>query len=280
MKVRVLGALEAEVGGKSIVPTARKPRQILALLALYPGRVVPVSTLMEELWGTDLPQSALTTLQTYVLQLRRMIAAAVGPEPAGAAKKNLATRYGGYSLQIPSEAVDVHTYERLAAEGRQAFDQGEDERAARCLREALDLWDGPALVDVRVGPILDIEVMRLEESRLVARERRIDAELRLGRHVELIAELIDLIARHPQNEGLHSQAMVALYRSGRRASALDVYRRLRQRLITELGVEPSPQLQRMHQAMLAVDPRLDVVAGPRRTSTFDLYGAVHGANAG
>jgi SARP family transcriptional regulator, regulator of embCAB operon len=278
MKVRVLGALEAEVDGKSIVPTARKPRQILALLALYSGPVVPVSTLMEELWGTDLPQSALTTLQTYILQLRRMIANAMGPELAGSAKKILATRYGGYSLQIPNDAVDVYTYERMVAEGRQAFDRGEDERAAQCLRKALDLWEGPALVDVRVGPILGLEVMRLEESRLVARERRIDAELRLGRHIELIAELTDLIARHPQNEGLHSQAMVAFYRSGRRASALDVYRRLRQRLITELGVEPSPQLQRMHQAMLAVDPRLDVVAGPRRTSTFDLYTTGRGAS--
>lgn len=279
MKVRVLGALDAEVNGMSIVPTARKPRQILALLALYPGRVVPVPTLMEEIWGTELPQSSLTTLQTYILQLRRMLAAAMGPQHAGAAKKVLATRYGGYSLQIPPGAVDVHAYERLVAEGRQAFDQGEDLRAAQALRKALDLWEGPALVDVRVGPILDIEVMRLEESRLVARERRIDAELRLGRHVELIAELTDLIARHPQNEGLHSQAMVALYRSGRQASALDVYRRLRQRLITELGVEPSPQLQRMHQAMLAVDPRLDVVAGPRRTSTFDLYAAARGVGA-
>ncbi|WP_089107671.1 AfsR/SARP family transcriptional regulator [Streptomyces hyaluromycini] len=273
MKVRILGALGAEINGKSIVPTARKPRQILASLALYPGRVVPVPTLMEEIWGTKLPQSSLTTLQTYILQLRRLIADALGPEDASSVKKVLATRYDGYSLHIPPEDVDVYTYERLVAEGRHAFDQGEDQRAAQCLRKALDLWEGSALVDVRVGPILQIEVMRLEESRLVAQERRIDAELRLGRHVELIAELTDLIARHPRNEGLHSQAMVAFYRSGRQASALDVYRGLRQRLITELGVEPSPQLQRLHQAMLAVDPRLDVIAGPRRTSTFDLYAA-------
>ncbi|MEV7415210.1 AfsR/SARP family transcriptional regulator [Streptomyces sp. NPDC089919] len=273
MKIKVLGPLNAEVNGISIVPTAGKPRQILALLALYPGRVVPVPTLMEEIWGTDLPQSALTTLQTYILQLRRRLGTAMGPDVPGSAKDVLATRYGGYMLQIPNEAVDVHAYERLVAEGQQAFEDGEDGHAAKCLREALDLWEGPALVDVRVGPILDIEVMRLEESRLVARERRIDADLRLGRHVELIAELTDMIARHPQHEGLHSQAMVALYRSGRQASALDVYRRLRQRLIDELGVEPSPQLQRLHQAMLAVDPRLDVVAGPRRSSTFDLYTA-------
>jgi DNA-binding SARP family transcriptional activator len=228
---------------------------------------------MEEIWGVDLPASALTTLQTYILQLRRRLGTAMGPDAPGTAKDVLVTRYGGYLLQIPAESVDVYRYERLVAEGRQAFEDGEDERSARLLREALQLWDGPALVDVRVGPVLEIEVMRLDQSRLVAQERRIDADLRLGRQVELIAELTDLIARHPQHEGLHSQAMLALYRSGRQAAALDVYRRLRQRLIDELGVEPSPQLQRMHQAMLAVDPRLDVLSGPRRTSTFDLYAA-------
>jgi DNA-binding SARP family transcriptional activator len=273
MKIKVLGPLDAEVNGLSIVPTAGKPRQILALLALYPGRVVPVPTLMEEIWGSGLPQSSLTTLQTYILQLRRLLGTAMGPDVPGSAKDVLATRYGGYLLQIPPESVDVYVYERLVAEGRQAFEAGEDELAASRLREALALWEGPALVDVRVGQVLDIEVMRLEESRLVTRERRIDADLRLGRHAELIAELADLVARHPQHEGLHSQAMVALYRSGRQTSALDVYRRLRQRLIDELGVEPAPQLQRMHQAMLAVDPRLDVAAGRQRTSTFDFYAA-------
>ncbi|MET7364187.1 AfsR/SARP family transcriptional regulator, partial [Streptomyces sp. NPDC005562] len=101
----------------------------------------------------------------------------------------------------------------------------------------------------------------------------IDADLRLGRHAGLIAELTELTARYPQHEGLHSQAMVALYRSGRQASALEIYRRLRIRMIEGLGVEPSPQVQRLHQAMLAVDPQLDVVAGPRRGSTFDLYAA-------
>ncbi|MFJ9343292.1 BTAD domain-containing putative transcriptional regulator [Streptomyces sp. NPDC101733] len=273
MKIQVLGPLSAEVNGGSIVPTAGKPRQILALLALYPGRVMPVQTLMEEIWGTGLPQSALTTLQTYILQLRRRLGTAMGPGVPGNAKDVLATRHGGYLLQIPSDAVDVHTYDTLVAGGQHAYEIGDDERAASLLRKGLALWNGPALVDVRVGPILEIEVMRLEESRLVTVERRIDADLRLGRHVEVIAELAELIARHPQHEGLHSQAMVALYRSGRQATALDVYRRLRTGLVEDLGVEPSPQLQRLHQAMLAVDPALDVVAGPRRGSTFDLYAA-------
>ncbi|MFC9297018.1 BTAD domain-containing putative transcriptional regulator [Streptomyces sp. NPDC057011] len=270
MKIQVLGPLSAEVNGGSIVPTARKPRQILALLALYPGRVMPVPTLMEEIWGTALPQSALTTLQTYILQLRRRLGTALGPG-AGGVKDVLVTRHGGYLLQIEPESVDVHEYESLVARGQSDFEQGDDESAAATLRAALALWQGPALVDVRAGPILEIEVMRLEESRLVAVERRIDVDLRLGRHTELLAELTELIARHPQHEGLHSQAMVALYRSGRQATALDVYRRLRGRLIEDLGVEPSPQLQRLHQAMLTVDPALDVQAGPKRGSTFDLY---------
>ncbi|MBT2479887.1 AfsR/SARP family transcriptional regulator [Streptomyces sp. ISL-94] len=273
MRIQVLGPLSAEVNGGSIVPTAGKPRQVLSLLSLYPGRVIPVPTLMEEIWGTQPPQSALTTLQTYILQLRRRLGTAMGPDAPGCAKDVLATRHGGYLLQVPEGSVDVYDYERLAREGQSAFESGDDQVCAARLRAALDLWRGPALVDVRVGPILDIEVMRLEESRLVTVERRIDADLRLGRHSELIAELTELTARHPQHEGLHSQVMVALYRSGRQATALDVYRRLRARLIEDLGVEPSPQLQRLHQAMLAVDPQLDVLAGPRRTSTFDLFAA-------
>ncbi|MFJ7589426.1 BTAD domain-containing putative transcriptional regulator [Streptomyces sp. NPDC097617] len=271
MKIQVLGPLSAEVNGGSIVPTARKPRQLLALLALHPGRVLPIPTLMEEIWGTAPPQSALTTLQTYILQLRRRLGTAMGPDGPDGVKDVLATRHGGYLLHIPPEAVDVHTYESLAARGHGDYGRGDDHNAAATLRAALALWQGPALVDVRAGPVLEIEVLRLHESRLGTVERRIDADLRLGRHTELLAELAELIARHPQHEGLHSQAMVALYRSGRQAKALDVYRRLRGRLVEDLGVEPSPQLQRLHRAMLTVDPALDVQAGPRRGSTFDLY---------
>ncbi|MER7488861.1 AfsR/SARP family transcriptional regulator [Streptomyces sp. NPDC126497] len=273
MKIQVLGTLCAEVNEKSIVPTAAKPRQILSLLALSPGRVVPVPTLMEELWGTKPPQSALATLQTYILQLRRRLGSAMGPDSPGTVKEVLTTRHGGYALETPPESVDVHAYERMVAEGRSAFDAGDDAVAADRFRQALALWQGPALVDVRTGPVLKIEVMRLEESRLGTVERRIDADLRLGRHTELLPELAQLTARHPQHEGLHSQAMLALYRSGRQASALDVYHRLRLRLVEGLGVEPSPRLQRLYQAMLVVDPQLDVVAGPRRGSTFDLYAA-------
>ncbi|MCB5912411.1 AfsR/SARP family transcriptional regulator [Streptomyces pinistramenti] len=273
MKIQVLGPLSAHVDGNSIVPSAGKPRQILALLALHPGQVIPVPTLMGEIWGPTPPPSALTTLQTYILQLRRRLSAGMGPDAPRGAKDVLATRHGGYLLQVAPGCVDVHHYEQAAACGQAAFGEGDSERAARHLRTALALFPGPALVDVRVGPVLQTEVLRLEESRLCTVERRIDADLRLGRHAGLLAELTHLTACHPSHEGLHSQAMVALYRSGRQAAALAAYRRLRRRLIEELGVEPSPQLQRLHQAMLAVDPRLGIVAGDRPTSTFDLYAA-------
>ncbi len=263
MEIKVLGPLSAQLSGESIVPTAGKPRQILALLALHQNSIIPVPTLMEEIWGAELPRSALTTLQTYILQLRRQIGGALGPHSPLAAKDILATRHGGYLLQLPPDALDVHVYEQLVTQGRTAFDAGDWERSSKLLRQALDLWRGSALVDVRVGPVLEIETMWLQESRLGALELRIDADLRMGRHAELLTELTALVARHPLNEGLHSQAMLALYRCGRQAQALDVFRRLRGRLVEELGLEPSAQLQRMHQAMLCADPALEVRAAER-----------------
>ncbi|GAA1374936.1 hypothetical protein GCM10009612_71010 [Streptomyces beijiangensis] len=273
VQIKVLGPLSAEVNGTSIVPTAGKPRQILSLMALYPGRVMPVPMLMEELWDTAPPASALTTLQTYILQLRRKLGTAMGPGSPAGVRDVLATRHGGYLLQIDDDCVDVHQYEKLLREGSTAFETGDNEVSAARFRAALALWNGAPLVDVKAGPVLDLEIRRLQESRLVAVERRIDADLRLGRHGELTAELADLTVRHPYHEGLHAQAMLALYRSGRQAAALETYRRLQRGLVEELGVESSPRLQRMHQAMLAVDARLDVLSGPRNTSTFDLFAA-------
>jgi DNA-binding SARP family transcriptional activator len=275
VKVRILGPLHAETGGVPVVPTAAKTRQILALLALHPGQPVPVTTLLEEMWGRTPPRSAHTTLQTYILRLRRMLAAALGgPDGPARAREVLATGHGGYLLHIAEEDVDALAYQRMAQAGHAAFADGDSELAARLLRGALALWRGPALVDVRAGAALRIQAARLEESRLLATERRVDAELRLGRHSELLAELVELTQRHPTNERLHAQAMVAFYRSGRRSSALELYRGLRRRLIEELGLEPSVQLRRLHQAVLSTDPRLDAAAqGGRPTPAFDLYAA-------
>ncbi|AZQ74563.1 MULTISPECIES: AfsR/SARP family transcriptional regulator [Streptomyces] len=262
MEISLLGPLTAEVRGASVVPTAAKPRQILALLGIHANRVLPVRTLMEEIWGAEPPHSALATLHTYILQLRRRLTTAMGPDTTVGAKGVLVTQYGGYRWEAPPGAVDVTRYEALVAAGRAASEASRHEVASGCFREALALWRGPALVDVRIGPVLRIEVARLEESRLGVLERCLEADLRLGRHVELLSELVELIGHHPLHEGLHAQCMTALYRAGRPWQALDVYQALRRRLVEELGLEPSPRLRRLHQAVLAADPALDEREAP------------------
>jgi DNA-binding SARP family transcriptional activator len=272
MDIKILGPLHAEVNGCSIVPTAAKPRQILALLSVYANQVMPVPTLMEELWGADMPRSALTTLQTYILQLRRLLGAAYRADPLHDPKEVLATRHGGYLLEIQPGAVDVHEYDRLAAAGRAATERGDDASAAALYRQALALWRGPALVDVKIGPLLEIEVVRLEESRLGVLEGRIEADLRLGRHSDLLSELTALTTRHPLHEGLHAQCMVAFYRSGRQSKSLEVYQELRRSLVNELGLDPSGQLQRLHQAILSRDPALEQCA-PGTRAIMELFAA-------
>jgi DNA-binding SARP family transcriptional activator len=272
MEIRMLGPLSARTEQAPFAPTAGKPRQILAMLAMCPNQVVPVGTLMEELWGTRVTRGAQATLQTYIVQLRRLLAAALGDE-ARDPKEILVTRQGGYLLQVPRSAVDVQVFEDLAVQGRAAFGRGEDERAAELLSRAVRMWRGPALVDVPRGAVLEIEAMRLAESRLGTLELRIDADLRLGLEAELLTELTALTAHHPLHEGLHSQAMVALYRCGRQAQATDVYRALRVRLVGELGVEPSARMQRLHQAVLRADPALDAPSGHGPRSTYHLFAA-------
>uniref|UniRef100_UPI0006E2933D AfsR/SARP family transcriptional regulator n=1 Tax=Streptomyces atriruber TaxID=545121 RepID=UPI0006E2933D len=257
MDIEVLGALAVRENGLSITPTAPKPRQVLALLALHADRMVPVSALTEELWGAAPPRSARTTLQTYVLQLRELIAAALAREavPDGAggprsAKDVLVTMPGGYLLCGGGGASDVRTFERLAGAGYRAMDAGDCAGAARQLREALALWSGTAFADVQAGPQLQMEIKRLDESRLCALDRRIEADLRLGRHRELLAELTVLVNGYRTHESLHAQYMLALHRSGRRGEALDAYQRLRTTLVRELGLEPSARLRRLQRSIL------------------------------
>ena len=266
MQITVLGPLGAEIDGQSIVPAAAKPRQLLALLALHRNRAVPVAVLMEEIWGPDLPRSAVTTLQTYVLQLRRRIDGAMGPGAAGTAKDVLATSHGGYRLRVPEGGLDASVYEELAAQGRAAYEAGKIDRASTLLGRALAMWSGPALVDVRVGTVLEVERVRLAESRLGVLELRIEANLRLGQHRAVLAELPLPLAQHPLHEGLHALAMLAYYRSGRQADALRVYHDLRTRLTHELGLEPCARLQRMQHAVLTADPALDVRPDGRRVA--------------
>ncbi|MFB7589171.1 BTAD domain-containing putative transcriptional regulator [Streptomyces sp. NPDC056169] len=256
MDIKVLGSFEASENGVALLPTAGKPRQILALLALQAGQIVPVPTLMEELWDMEPPRSAQTTLQTYILQLRKRIEAALPPEGPRRAKDVLATRYGGYLLDITPEEVDVHAFERLAAAGRRALDLGDRETGSRLLRQSLAVWRGRALVDVHHGLRLGVEVTRLEESHLCVVESRVEADLALGRHHALLSELAVLTARHPMHENLCAQYMTALYRSGQQWRALEAFTGLRGFLVEELGVEPSPRLQELQRAILSSDPRL------------------------
>lgn len=262
MDVNVLGPVTAHVNGRSIRPTAAKPRQILALLALYPRQVVSASTLIEELWADRPPRSARTTLQTYILQLRRLIGDALAAGD-GAAKEVLVTEYGGYLLDVPPEAVDVHEYEHLAAAGQVARDVGDHESAARLLRSALAVWRGPALVDVPPGTTLGVEAVRLEESRLNTLECRIEVDLRAGKHHALLSELAVLTTRQPMHEDLCAHYMIALFRSGRRWQALKVFNGLRGALVDELGVEPSTRLQHLQRAILNSDPQLDLAETQR-----------------
>ncbi|PCG82941.1 hypothetical protein CIB93_27150 [Streptomyces sp. WZ.A104] len=188
MEISLLGPLDAESAGARILPTAAKQRQLLALLALHANRGVPVSMLMEEIREDDPPRSASTTLRTYILQLRRLISSSLGDRSGIVAKEILVYQHGGYQLRMLPGTVDAQEYDRIAARGQAAFDAGDDERAVAAFRRALDLWQGPA-ADVRAGTFLEMERVRLEESRLGILERRIDVELSMGRHSGLLPEL-------------------------------------------------------------------------------------------
>lgn len=230
------------------------------MLALSAGRIVSVPALIEELWGDRPPMSVRTTLQTYILQLRRLIDSAL---PAGAptrAKDVLVTRFDGYLLDVAPEDVDVWVYEQLVEAGNRAIERGDYEAASRHLGRALGQWQGHALADVRVGMPLSIEVARLEESRLIALDSRIGADIRLGRHNAVLSELTVLTAKHPMHENLCAHHMVSLYRAGRQSQALEVFRNLRQTLNRELGVEPSVRLQKLQRAVLRSE--LDLEAPP------------------
>jgi SARP family transcriptional regulator, regulator of embCAB operon len=221
------------------------------MLALNAGHVVTVANLTEEIWGTDPPRSGVPTLHTYILKLRRMLQHAL-PETADVCSKDiLITRRSGYLLDVEPGDVDATRYERLSAAGRQAVNESDHATAAHMLAEALRVWRGPALHDVSTGPVLTIEAVRLEENRLGDLYLRIAADLNLGRHHQVLAELATLCARHPLLENFCAQHMVALYRSGRQSQALEAYRRLRTEMVGQLGVEPSPRVRSLHQAILS-----------------------------
>jgi DNA-binding SARP family transcriptional activator len=241
----VLGPLDAVVEGGPLRLQAEKPRALLALLLLRRNRVVPTAELIDDLWGDDPPETAASALQVYVSQLRKE----VGPD-------RVLTKAPGYSIRVEEGELDLDRFERLVGEGRELLERDDPKAAAQRLRDALALWRGPPLAEFRAEPFAEAAGARLEEARLAATELRVEADLRLGREAQLVPELEELVRAFPYRERLRAHLMLALYRSGRQAEALDLYRRTRETFVDELGIEPGPELQELERMILRQDKSL------------------------
>ena len=253
MEIRILGPLEVVIDGQPADLPSAKARLLLAALAVCANEVVSTDRLFEVLWGAEPPKTAANTLQTYVAHLR----AAIEPDRAArAASRTIVTREPGYVLAAEPDAIDSVRFERLADQGRRELATAPAD-AARTLRTALSLWRGEALTDFTFEPFAQAPITRLTELRLSALEDRIGADLSLGEHGALVGQLAQLVGEHPLRERLCGQLMVALYRSDRQADALRAYRRLREALVEQLGIEPNPTLARLEQAILEQRPDLD-----------------------
>jgi DNA-binding SARP family transcriptional activator/class 3 adenylate cyclase/tetratricopeptide (TPR) repeat protein len=276
MEFRLLGALEVQDGDRRVALGAGRQRAVLALLLMHANEVVTSDRLVDELWAGYPPGSARKALQVYVFRTRRALGA-----------ERIRTRSSGYVLEVGPDELDVHRFERLVREAEALRAGGEDALGAAALHEALGLWHGPALADFTYEQFAQAEIARLEELRLVALEERIDADLRAGHGADLVGELEALVAKHPYRERLRGQTMLALYRAGRQAEALAAYQETRALLVEELGIEPSPALQRLEGAILRQEPELEPPApvapppGPsepareaRKTVTVAAFGLV------
>jgi DNA-binding SARP family transcriptional activator/DNA-binding beta-propeller fold protein YncE len=257
MDYRILGPLEVAEDDREVELGRGRQRSLLALLLLHANEVVSTERLIDDLWGETPPPTAAKTVQVYVSQLRKGLR-------NGNADGPLLTRGSGYVIQIEPGELDLHRFERALAEGRQALDADAPDAAAEKLREGLALWRGPPLADFAYEPFAQTEIARLEQLRLTALEQRIEADLELGRHAEVVGELEALVAEHPLREGLRAQLMLALYRCDRQAEALAAYRLGRRMLVEELGIEPSSSLRQLHEGILAQEPSLGAPARPRR----------------
>lgn len=256
MQFRVLGPLEVCDEGRVLPLPGGKQRLLLALLLLRAGQVAPVTELVDALWEHTPPKTAVTQLHGLVSRLRKNLF-----PPSDTGGPQLVTRPPGYQLQLAPDSVDIRMFERLAALGRQLLQAGTTEAAADTLREAMALWRGPALGEISAS-VIRREATRLEDMRLTVLSDRMDADLGLGRHDDIVGELESLASAHPYRERVASQLILALHRSGRSAEALDVYRRTRDRLVDELGLEPGAELRRLQQGILARDATLEAVAPP------------------
>jgi WD40 repeat protein/DNA-binding SARP family transcriptional activator len=249
---RLLGPLEVRAGDGPVPIGGPKQRTLLALLLLQPNRVVTVDRLTDAMWGSEPPATARNTLQTYVRHLRKALGA-----------ERIEHRSAGYVLVTDPNDVDLVRFESLVDEAHR-LTCADPARAVVAFREAIGLWRGPALDDLAEQPSLRPEIARLEESRLAVVEEMVSTDLTLGRDRELVPELETLVHHHPFRERLWGQLMIALYRSGRQGDALAAYQRARRVLVEELGIDPSPDLQRIEQQILEQDAELEVTGEPLR----------------
>jgi DNA-binding SARP family transcriptional activator len=259
---RILGPLEVVDEGRIVALGGQKQRALLALLLINAGEVVSTDRLIDELWAEQPPRTAMTGLQNLVSQLRKLL-------PEGV----LVTQAPGYRVELEADELDLKLFERLVAEA-----EGRDARArSQLLRDALAIWRGPPLTEFAFDRFAVDEIRRLEELRLRVVEERIDADLELGRGPELVGELETLVRQWPLRERLRGQLMLALYRAGRQAEALGAYHDARHVLVDELGIEPSPTLQKLYRSILRQEPVLEravPTAGPRDDHLGDVVRAL------
>lgn len=251
MEFGILGPLEVHEQEKTVKVRGDKQKALLAILLLNANLVVSNDRLIDELWSGDPPEGGgQSSLQVLVSKVRKALGGSGAANP-------IVTRAPGYVVHVETEHLDLLKFERLMGEGRRALEDGAAEPASAMLSEALALWRGPALADFVYEEWAQAAVARLEELRLTALELRIEADLALGRHRELVGELERLVAENPLREGLRAQLMLALYRAGRQAEALDAYQEGRAALVEELGIEPGRALQELERAILQQDPSLE-----------------------
>jgi DNA-binding SARP family transcriptional activator/predicted negative regulator of RcsB-dependent stress response len=256
MEFRILGPVEVWDGAQRLDLGGSKPRALLAVLLLHPNQVVSTEHLIDQLWGEAPPATARNLVQVYVSHLRQALHRR---RDGSATDQVLVTRPSGYLLRVGPGELDLDRFQTLTTDARRATLDGDLEGAAERWCAALALWRGPALAGAASEALQRTMLPRLEEARLMALEERLEADLGLGRHTQLVGELEALVASNPDRERLCRQLMVALYQSGRRAQALAVYRRTRRVLLEELGLEPGPALQELERAILRADPALEPV---------------------
>src|SRR5262245_40343547 len=251
MRFKVLGPLEVTAGDGPLPLGGPRQRAVLAQLLVRAGELVPAEVLIDQVWGDEPPDAARGTLHSYISHLRKALGA-----------ERIEGRTPGYVLHVSDDELDAARFEALVREARLV--NGSPGRAATILREALGLWTGPAYADLSAEPSLAAEIARLDELRLQALEDRIAADLSDGRHGEVVGELEALTREVPMRERMWELLMLALYRSRRPADALAAFERARDGLADELGVDPSPDLRRMHERILREDPELALEGEPLR----------------